>query len=84
MRKNSVYLCNSTDMPIDLFSDALQLVGAQTALAGGFAAGGGPWALRFPAPDKIKFAAVVGGACWLRIEGAMTRRFAPKREMWRS
>lgn len=55
-------------MPSDLFSDILQLVGAQTVLAGGFAAGG-PWALHFPAPDKLKFAAVVKGTCWLRIEG---------------
>lgn len=62
------YLRNSTDMSNDLFSDVLKLVGAQTVLAGGFAAGG-PWALRFPAPDKIKFAALVKGACWLRVEG---------------
>ncbi len=55
-------------MPNDLFSDILQLVGAQTILAGGFAAGG-PWALHFPAPGKLKFAAVVKGSCWLRIEG---------------
>jgi AraC-like DNA-binding protein len=55
-------------MSNDLFSDVLRLVGAQTVLAGGFAAGG-PWALRFPAPDKIKFAALVKGACWLCVDG---------------
>jgi AraC-like DNA-binding protein len=58
-------------MSNDLFSDVLRLVGAQTVLAGGFAAGG-PWALRFPAPDKIKFAALVKGACWLRLDGEET------------
>jgi AraC-like DNA-binding protein len=68
MRNKPVYLRHSTDMTSDLFSDVLQLVGAQTVIAGGFSAGA-PWALRFPVPDKIKFAAVVGGACWLRIEG---------------
>jgi len=55
-------------MPNDLFSDVLQLVGAQSVLAGGFTAGG-PWALRFPAPEKLKFAAMVKGSCWLRVEG---------------
>ena len=68
MLEKLLYLRNSADMPNDLFSDVLKLVGAQTVLAGGFAAGG-PWALRFPAPDKIKFAALVKGACWLRVEG---------------
>lgn len=68
MRNKPVYLRNRTDMTSDLFSDVLQLVGAQTVVAGGFAAAS-PWALHFPAPDKLKFAAVVEGACWLRIEG---------------
>ncbi|WP_255631899.1 AraC family transcriptional regulator [Caballeronia sp. dw_19] len=68
MLEKPLYLRNSADMPNDLFSDVLTLVGAQTVLAGGFAAGG-PWALRFPAPDKIKFAALIKGACWLRVEG---------------
>jgi AraC-like DNA-binding protein len=62
------YLRDSTAMSSDLFSDVLTLVGAQTVLAGGFAAGG-RWALRFPAPDKIKFAALVKGSCWLRLDG---------------
>ena len=52
MRNKPVYLRHSTDMTSDLFSDVLQLVGAQTVIAGGFSAGA-PWALRFPVPDKI-------------------------------
>ncbi|MGH8782521.1 AraC family transcriptional regulator [Paraburkholderia sp.] len=55
-------------MTHDPFSDVLKLLGAQPVLAGGFTAGGS-WALRFPAPDKIKFAALVKGACWLRVDG---------------
>lgn len=55
-------------MPNDVFSDVLQLVGAQSVMSGGFAAGGA-WALRFPGPDKIRFAAVLQGTCWLHIEG---------------
>jgi hypothetical protein len=35
---------------------------------GGFKAGGS-WAIRFPAPDKIKFFAIVKGNCWLCIDG---------------
>ncbi|MFD2030986.1 cupin domain-containing protein [Ancylobacter dichloromethanicus] len=35
---------------------------------GGFTAGGA-WAIRFPAPDKIKFFAVVKGHCWVSVDG---------------
>jgi len=58
----------------DPFSDILKLVNAQTVISGGFTAGG-RWAIRFPAPDKIKFFALVKGCCWLSIEG----RAAPVR-----
>jgi hypothetical protein len=37
-------------------------------VTGGFAAGGS-WAIRFPAPDKIKFFGVVKGSCWLCLDG---------------
>lgn len=37
-------------------------------VTGGFSAGG-RWALRFPAPDKIKFFAVTEGQCWVMLEG---------------
>ncbi|GAB7524200.1 AraC family transcriptional regulator [Paraburkholderia sp. 2C] len=55
-------------MTTDPFSDILKLTRAQSLVTGGFTAGG-PWAVRFPAPDKIKFFAVVKGNCWVRLEG---------------
>jgi AraC-like DNA-binding protein len=55
-------------MTADPFSDILKLTNAETFVSGGFTAGGS-WAIRFPAPDKIKFFALVKGNCWLRIEG---------------
>lgn len=60
-------------MQSDPFSDLLQLADAQTVLTGGFEAGG-RWAVRFRAPDKIKFFAVVQGHCWLRVDGEEPRR----------
>jgi len=55
-------------MSADPFSDILRLTQAQSLVTGGFAASG-EWALRFPAPDKIKFFAVVKGHCWVSLEG---------------
>jgi len=55
-------------MSVDPFSDILKFTRAESLVTGGFTAGG-PWALRFPAPDKIKFFAVVKGSCWVRIDG---------------
>ncbi len=55
-------------MTSDPFSDILKLTNAETFVSGGFTAGGS-WAIRFPAPDKIKFFALVKGNCWLRIDG---------------
>jgi AraC-like DNA-binding protein len=55
-------------MSADPFSDILKFTSAETMVTGGFNAGG-PWAIRFPAPDKIKFFAVVKGCCWVRIDG---------------
>lgn len=52
----------------DPFSDILKLANAQSIVSGGFTAGG-CWAIRFPAFDKLKFSAVVRGACWLRVDG---------------
>jgi hypothetical protein len=52
----------------DPFSDILRFTNAESLVTGGFTAGGA-WAIRFPAPDKIKFFAVVKGACWVRIDG---------------
>jgi hypothetical protein len=55
-------------MIIDPFSDILRFARAESLVTGGFTAGG-TWAIRFPAPDKIKFFAVVKGSCWVLIEG---------------
>lgn len=55
-------------MVADPFSDILKIANAQSVLSGGFTAGG-PWAIRFPVPDKIKFFAIVKGNCWLLIDG---------------
>jgi AraC-like DNA-binding protein len=61
-------LRDSTEMGSDPFSDILKFTNAETLVTGGFTAGG-PWAIRFPAPDKIKFFAVVKGKCWVSIDG---------------
>lgn len=55
-------------MTPDPFSDILKLANAQSVASGGFTAGGS-WAIRFPAFDKLKFSAVLRGACWLLVEG---------------
>src|SRR5580698_1235812 len=68
MLESTQYLRESTDMSADPFSDILRLVAAETVVSGGFTAGGS-WAIRFPAPDKIKFCAIVKGQCWVRIDG---------------
>jgi len=55
-------------MIVDPFSDILKLTSAEAVVTGGFTAGG-PWAIRFPGRDKIKFFAVVKGSCWVTLEG---------------
>jgi hypothetical protein len=44
------------------------LTKAETLVTGGFTAGGS-WAIRFPAPKKIKFFAVIEDGCWVCIDG---------------
>jgi AraC-like DNA-binding protein len=61
-------LRNSPRMSTDPFSDILKFTNAESLVTGGFTAGG-PWAIRFPAPEKIKFFAVVKGECWACIDG---------------
>lgn len=68
MLENTIFMCNSTKMNADPFSDILRLTQAQSLVTGGFLAGG-EWAIRFPAPEKIKFFAVVKGHCWVNLEG---------------
>ncbi|WP_246793394.1 AraC family transcriptional regulator [Burkholderia perseverans] len=57
-----------SDLTDDLLSGVLRLVSACPVVAGGFSAGG-PWAIRFPRPSKLKFFAIVKGRCWLAIDG---------------
>lgn len=68
MLDSAYYLLDSPDMQADPFSDILKLMRAETLVTGGFSAGGA-WAIRFPAPDKIKFFAVVKGSCRVRVDG---------------
>lgn len=55
-------------MTADPFSDILKLTNAQTLISAVFKTGG-PWSVRFPALDYIKFFAMVKGACWFSVEG---------------
>ena len=55
-------------MTVDPFSDVLTLTNAEAVVTGGFTAGG-PWAIHFPAREKIKFFAVVKGSCWVSLDG---------------
>jgi AraC-like DNA-binding protein len=55
-------------MTADPFSDILRLTNAQTVVSAVFVTGG-PWAVRFPALNYIKFFALVKGGCWLCIDG---------------
>src|SRR5579884_2153680 len=68
MLQNPFYLRHSAGMSADPFSDILQLTKAESLVTGGFTAGGS-WAIRFPAPEKIKFFAVVKGECWVCLDG---------------
>jgi hypothetical protein len=64
------YMRDRSNMSDDPFSDILKLANAELVVSGGLTAGG-PWAIRFPAPDHIKFLAlaIVKGSCWLCIDG---------------
>jgi AraC-like DNA-binding protein len=55
-------------MTIDPFAEVLSLTNAEAVVTGGFSAGG-PWAIRFPAREKIKFFAIVKGNCWVKLDG---------------
>jgi AraC-like DNA-binding protein len=72
------YLRDSTNMSANMmadpFSDILKFTNAVSLVTGGFAAGGA-WALRFPAPEKIKFFAIVRGSCWVCIDGEAPLQF---------
>ncbi|MGY8706972.1 AraC family transcriptional regulator [Bradyrhizobium sp. 18BD] len=55
-------------MDTDPLSDILRLANVTALLTGGFTAGG-PWAIRFPARERIQFFAVVKGRCCGQFDG---------------
>ncbi len=68
MLERALFLRENTKMDADPFSEIVSLTNAQAVLSGGFKAGA-PWAIRFPARDKIKMSAVLSGSCWFWLEG---------------
>lgn len=68
MIERSDFMRESPEMDVDPISDILSLTEARTAVAGGFTIGG-DWAIRFPAPGKVKFFAVEAGDCRLTLDG---------------
>ncbi|MEB5485031.1 AraC family transcriptional regulator [Burkholderia pseudomallei] len=56
------------EMNLDPLSEVLSLLSNQSSFFGGLKAGGN-WAVRFPAPEGVKFNVLVRGACWLAVEG---------------
>lgn len=57
----------------DPLSDVLSLIDARTVVTNGLRAGG-DWALHCPAPDGLKFVAVVTGGAWLTPAGQPPHR----------
>ncbi|WP_208459175.1 AraC family transcriptional regulator [Burkholderia pyrrocinia] len=55
-------------MNVDPLSEVLSLLSNQSSFFGGLQAGG-DWAVRFPAPEGVKFNVLVRGTCWLAVEG---------------
>ncbi len=55
-------------MARDPFTDILGLMSVQCVVSGSFVAGG-PWALQFQPPERIKFFIVARGSCWMELEG---------------
>lgn len=67
MLVNPDFMRESTDMADDPFSDILTFANVTAMISGGMTATGS-WALRFPAPDKVKFFAVVKGSASVRFD----------------
>ncbi len=53
---------------MDPLSEVLSLLSTQSSFFTGLKAGQ-DWAIAFPAPEGIKFNAIVDGECWLVVEG---------------
>ncbi|HEU4653166.1 MAG TPA: AraC family transcriptional regulator [Steroidobacteraceae bacterium] len=58
---------------MDPLSQVLGILKPRSYVSAGLDAGG-DWAIRFPAPDGIKFNTILRGACWLCVEGDTPRR----------
>ncbi len=67
MLVNPDFLRHRTKMTSDPLSEMLSLLDARCLMAGGLIAGG-PWALAFPQPNRIKISAVAKGRCWLVLD----------------
>lgn len=52
----------------DPLSEVLSILKPRTYVSVGLDAGGN-WAIRFPAPEGVKFNAVTRGTCWLKVQG---------------
>lgn len=52
---------------MDPLSEVLSLISTRDSYFAAVKAGG-EWAIRFPAPDGIKFNAILEGACWLSVD----------------
>jgi AraC-like DNA-binding protein len=53
---------------MDPLSGVLSLLRPQSSISAGLEAGG-EWAIRFAAPEGIKFNAVTRGTCWISVDG---------------
>lgn len=53
---------------MDPLSEVLSLLSTQSSFFAGLKAGDS-WAIDFPAPDGIKFNAIMKGSCWLSVDG---------------
>lgn len=53
---------------MDPLSDVLSLLKPRSYISAGLDAGGA-WAIRFGAPDGIKFNAMLRGTCWIAVDG---------------
>jgi len=64
-------------MTEDSISAVLRLADITSVVSGGFTAGH-PWAIRFPAPDRLKFFASMRGTSWLQLaDGSAPSRIEP-------
>ncbi|MBP5056856.1 cupin domain-containing protein, partial [Pseudomonas chlororaphis] len=68
MQENPNFYRDRPKMNVDPLSEVLSLLSNQNSFFGGLKAGG-DWAVRFPAPEGVKFNVLVRGACWLAVEG---------------